>query len=204
MKKLAYKVAAGAVSAALLMGSLAGTVFAADLEITDNGARSVNTITVHEISVCDVEQNNLTLVGAAVSASASTGGNTANGNTGSGVSITTGNASATASNTVTGGSNTAVNPCCCDPVCDEVAPPTAAIRDNGWRSTNTINRTSVGVSDVEQNNATVVLGKVKAKARTGKNKANWNTGGTTTVSTGVATSGATNTVTGGSNTITNP
>ena len=204
MKKLVYKLATGAVSAALLAGSLAGTVFAADLEITDNGAGSVNTISVHEVSVCDVDQNNLTLVGGVVSASASTGGNQANGNTGGNVSVTSGNATATATNTVTGGNNTAVNPCCCDTGCDGASEPSATISDNGRRSRNRIDVAKVSVSDIDQNNATIVFGKVKAKAKTGWNKANGTTNGTTTVLSGVATSTASNTVTGGSNSITNP
>src|SRR3989344_5883102 len=202
---LTKKIAAGVVAGALALATFAPSVFAADLEITDNGARSVNTITVTEVEVCHVEQNNATLSVALVGASASTGGNTANGNTGGNVSVTSGNATATATNTVTGGNSTAVNPCCCDPVCDEAAPTSAVISDNGRRSRNRIDVAKISVSDVDQNNATIVFGKVKAKAKTGWNKANGNTGGgTTTVLSGTATAGATNTVTGGSNSITNP
>ncbi|OGH17752.1 MAG: hypothetical protein A2868_00935 [Candidatus Levybacteria bacterium RIFCSPHIGHO2_01_FULL_40_15b] len=202
---LTKKIAAGVMTGALALATFAPSVFAADLEITDNGAGSVNTISVHDVSVCDVDQNNLTLVGGIVSASASTGGNQANGNTGGNVSVTSGNATATATNTVTGGNNTAVNPCCCDTGCDGASEPSATISDNGRRSRNRIDVAKVSVSDVDQNNATIVFGKVKAKAKTGWNKANGNTGGgTTTVLSGTATAGATNTVTGGSNSITNP
>lgn len=203
MRKFAYKLATGAATAALLAGALAPSVFAADLEITDNGADSDNAINITDVSVCNVEQRNTTLVGAIVGASASTGGNQANGNTGGNVSVASGNATANASLTVTGGNNTAVNPCCCDQ-CEDT-DSTAVISDNGRRSRNRINRTGVKVSNVEQRTFTGVEGFVGARARTGWNRANGNTGGgTTTVMSGRARSNASFFVTGGSNSLTNP
>ena len=194
----------GALATAAAMGLLlTGSALAADIEITDNGAGSQNTVTVTEVSTCTVFQGTETNVIALVSAKASTGGNKAIGNTGGDVTVTSGDATATASLTVTGGSNTATDPCCCKQNCCQeegcASPETVKIADNGALSKNTVTKTKVGTSSVHQAGATNVLAAVKAKARTGKNKALFNTGGTTTVESGVATSDATKVVTGGSN-----
>ena len=204
MQKLYFKLVAG-MGAAIVAGALlAGSTFAADIVIKDNGMGSSNKIVVSNIETCTVVQGSETNVLAAVSASASTGGNSANYNTGGNVTVKSGNASATATMTVTGGSNTATNPCCCEvnPCgCGGTSVPSVVIADNGVFSCNKVKLTNYSSSTVIQGASTNVGANVGAKAKTGKNKAWFNTGGTTNVTSGKATSSATLTVTGGSNTL---
>jgi hypothetical protein len=199
MHNLYYKLAAGAGAAFLATALFAGSAFAADLEIKDNGALSKNTIEVVEVSECTVVQGTETNVMALVGASASTGGNSALFNTGGNTTVQSGNASATATMTVTGGSNTATDPCCCEKDPCEGGGYTAKISDNGAFSWNTIGQASISSSLIVQGSSTNVGAIVGAKAKTGKNKAWFNTGGTTMVKSGSATSSSSLSVSGGSN-----
>lgn len=205
MQKLYFKLATGTGAAILAAALLAGSAYAADLEISDNGADSNNTIEIKQNSCCTVVQTTQTNVLAGVWASASTGGNQANSNTGGDVSVTSGNATATAGVTVIGGSNSATNPCCCQQATCEggdcAHEGSAVISGNGDDSTNKIKITKTGKSTLVQGAGTNVGTLVKAKAKTGKNKANSNTGGTTTVLSGNSTSTSGLTVVGGSNTL---
>ena len=206
MQKVFYKLAAGTGAAILAAALMTGSALAADLEISGNGAGSDNDIIVTEQSCCTVVQSSTTNVGAWVGASAATGGNTASGNTGGDTSITTGDATSTAGVTVTGGSNTATNPCCCqsDPCNGEDCvggEHSVLISGNGFNSDNTVVITKKKKSTVVQETETNVWAGVKAKARTGRNRARNNTGGSTTIDTGAATSDAFVDVTGGSNTL---
>ena len=209
MNKLGYKVS-GAVAAAILWGSLLTPAALADttLEISGNGADSTNTIAVSVSEECKVKQTANTDVLADVTTTASTGGNEASGNTGGSVSITTGDATAVTTITVTGGSNTAINPCCCQGPCPEGNPESShsgVISDNGAGSANTIAVSKSKSSKVKQKANTAVLAVVKTKAKTGKNKANSNTGpGAVTIDTGIANSTTEVTVAGGTNTLLNP
>ena len=202
MHKVVYKLTAGTGAALLAYALMAGSALAADLEIKDNGVGSHNLIVVQESSECTVVQGTETNVLAAVSASASTGGNSASFNTGGNTTITSGNATATATMTVTGGSNTATDPCCCDKnPCDGALAPNVVISDNGAFSHNKVKLTNSSNSTVVQGASTNVGAYVGAKAKTGKNKAWFNTGGTTNITSGSATSGSSLTVSGGSNTL---
>ena len=202
-----YKIGGAVASAVLMLTLLAPTAFAdttdgSTLEISGNGNGSTNTIVVTSTQSCDVEQKANTSVEALVGASSSTGGNTANGNTGGTTEIDTGNATSTATVTVTGGSNTATDPCCCNQECpDGQNPNSALISGNGNNSTNTIIDVSAKSSSIKQKAKTAVGAIVLAKAKTGKNKANNNTGSGTTVKTGNAVSTSGVDVTGGTNTL---
>jgi hypothetical protein len=101
--------------------------------------------------------------------------------------------------TVTGGSNTATDPCCCEKDPCEGGGYTAKISDNGAFSWNTIGQASISSSLIVQGSSTNVGAMVGAKAKTGKNKAWFNTGGTTMVKSGNATSSSSLSVSGGSN-----
>ena len=203
-----YKIGGALASAVLMLTLLAPKAFATDeingstLEISGNGNGSNNTITVVSAQSCDVTQKANTSVEALVGASSDTGGNTANGNTGGTTEIDTGNATSTATVDVTGGSNTATDPCCCNQECpDGQNPNSALISGNGNNSTNTIIDVSAKSSSIKQKAKTAVGAIVLAKAKTGKNKANNNTGSGTTVKTGNAISTSGVDVTGGTNTL---
>jgi hypothetical protein len=168
------------------------TVAFADVtaEISGNGSGSTNTIYIKNKSNCKVYQKNSTAVLTEIESSASTGGNTANGNTGGDVTIDTGNATSTVGVSVEGSTNTASNPCCCQcGQCEsQPAEQTALISGNGESSINTATLIKKKTSDVKQRNRTEVGTGVLSKAKTGRNKAKNNTGGTVDVTTGNAVS----------------
>ncbi|MBI4080393.1 MAG: hypothetical protein HY430_01330 [Candidatus Levybacteria bacterium] len=84
---------------------------------------------------CIISQTNKTKVTTVVNATANSGDNTTNDNTGGNVTITTNPASNTVDVSVTGGSNTATGCGCC---CNGGGDTTAIISGNGQGSTNTI------------------------------------------------------------------
>ena len=189
-KKIRYKIGAGIVAASLLLSSVVTAAFAdVTAEISGNGSGSINSINITNKSKCEVSQKNSTSVLTEIESSASTGGNTASGNTGGGVSIDTGNATSTVEVSVEGGSNTASNPCCCQCQGDShLATGEALISGNGENSINAVSLKNKKTSEVKQKNKTEVLTGVLSKAKTGKNKAKNNTGGTVGVTTGNADS----------------
>lgn len=203
-----YKVGGAVALAVLMLTVLAPKAFAdsidgSGLEISGNGNGSDNTITVVSTQSCDVTQTANTYVEAMVGASSSTGGNTASNNTGGTTAIDTGNATATAIVEVTGGSNTATDPCCCQSPAPISNP--ALISGNGNNTTNTITDVSAKSSSIKQKAKTKVFALVGARAKTGKNKAKNNTGpGDVTIDTGTANSTAELIVTGGTNDLSNP
>jgi len=191
MTKIAYKVGAGIITASLLLSSVATAAFAdVSAEISENGAGSINSIYIKNKSECNVYQKNSTAVLTEIESSASTGSNTANGNTGGDVTIDTGDAASTVGVSVEGSTNTASNPCCCEcGQCEsQPAEQTALISDNGEGSINSVTLKKEKTSKVKQKNKTEVLTGVLSKAKTGKNKAKNNTGGTVEVKTGDADS----------------
>lgn len=204
MSKIAYKVGAGIVTASLLLSSVATSAFAdVAAEISGNGAGSYNSIYIKHKNKCSVYQKNTTEVLTEVESQAHTGGNTANGNTGSDVTIDTGNATSTVGVTVEGGSNIATNPCCCEcQTCDiHLWAQGVVISENGEDSVNSVTVRKKKSSSVKQKNETGVLSAVLSKAKTGKNKAKYNTGGIVDVTTGNAVSIVDVLVTAPSNTL---
>lgn len=186
-------------SVSLVASVLSPVAMAADLEITDNGAHSTNTIVVDTSNTTVVEQSNESAVLTGAFSKATTGGNTANSNTGGGdVTVTSGSATATTAVTVTGSSNTAtVEPCGCSSTL-----PNVTIDNNGAHSTNKVTYKKPNTFVAVQTNASLVGTLAVSKAKTGKNKANKNTGGgNVTVTSGPAVDTTAVTVTGSSNTL---
>lgn len=197
MLNIKSKIAAASASAVILSGVFANGAFAADLQISGNGAGSNNKIEVSSSNETVVEQGNAMIVVTAVSSSANTGGNNASGNTGKGdVTIDTGNATSTVTTTVTGGGNEATLPEGCG--CPDDA--TVKISGNGKNSTNKVKKSKSDSTYVGQGNFLGVGTFVSSKAKTGKNKAKNNTGkGAVDITTGTSNSKVTTTVTGGGN-----
>lgn len=204
MNMLIRKIATGATSVSLL-GSIFTIPAFADIQITDNGAHSTSTVSVTVEKNCEVKQKNKTYVESLIDSKASTGGNSANHNTGSSVLVDTGNATSSVGIAVDGGSNTATNPCCCQcDRCDGVGPTSlhdVLISGNGHGSSNHATVSKTKSSYVYQKNKTRVLTLVSSRAKTGKNSASGNTdgGGTVDVKTGNAVSTADVVVTAPSN-----
>lgn len=206
MNKLILRLATSAATTALVLGSFAGPAFAvtpADgitVDVSGNGSGSINGVDVTQSSTVVVSQSNAVDADIYAKTKANTGGNQASGNTGSGgVTITTGDADATTSIAVTGGSNTATVPCKC--ICNK-GPVDVTVSGNGNDS---INGTSVDSSSTfvaNQGNSLKAKIKAKTKAKTGNNIANNNTGGGTVgIGTGAATSVTGVGITGPTNTL---
>lgn len=195
MKKLGYSLATACATLGLL--ATAGIAFAdTSAEISGNGAESNNTIIIKHKCETVVDQTNKTKVNTEVTANANTGGNSASSNTGGDVTIDTGNASNTVTVDVTGGSNSASLPsdqCCCQSTTDTL------ISGNGEGSTNLVKVKSKKSTVVSQYAKTKVKAKASVKAKTGKNIADDNTGGTVDVTTGNGTNTVGVTVSGGGN-----
>ena len=175
------------------------------ITVQGNGEQSVNTVVVSGTggSKTTVVQENVTVNHSVVLAESSTGGNTIKGTTGDGGnSITTGDATASASNTVLGGNNdaTVAGGCC-------AGDTTVTIKDNGEKSVNTV---IIGGKEGKPADPTITQGTetancstVGAAAGTGDNKIVSTTGdGANTIATGGAASDASNLVSGGANTAT--
>lgn len=195
MKKIGYSLATAAATLGFL--ATAGMAFAdTTADISGNGVDSTNTIIIKNKCENVIDQTNKTKVNTEVTASANTGGNSASSNTGGDVTIDTGNASNTVTVDVTGGSNTATVPsdqCCCQSTTDTI------ISGNGDGSTNYVKVKSKKLSVVTQYSKTKVKTKTWLKAKTGKNIADDNTGGSVDVTTGNADNTVDVTVTGGGN-----
>lgn len=190
--KLQYRIATATASAALVFNLLAPAAFADTIvTIQDNGVKSNNTANVTNTNTVEVNQSNNLTVAVNITANANSGGNKANDNTGGDVSITTGDADATAGLTVTGGVNVAnVNSCGC------TDNTTVTVKGNGKKTNNKSIVNNTNTVDANQTSNAVVAGSIKAKSKTGKNKSSGNTNGTVAVNTGNSSSNTTVDVTG--------
>ncbi|EKD64478.1 MAG: hypothetical protein ACD_50C00377G0004 [uncultured bacterium] len=193
------KITAGVVGGLFLTSLIAASAFAdTTSEISGNGAGSINSIYIKNKSNCDVSQKNKTTVLTEVVSKANSGGNNANGNTGGDVTIDTGNASSEVLVSVEGGSNEATDPCCCG---SNDSSHEALISGNGRHSINSVTLKNKKSSEIKQKNKTEVLTAILSKAKTGKNRANYNTDGSVEVKTGDADSLVDVSVSSSSNTL---
>ncbi|MEK7168462.1 MAG: hypothetical protein AAB778_00445 [Patescibacteria group bacterium] len=186
-KAVISAVAAGSL---LLNGFL--PVFASTILITGNGSSSENEVEVDLTRTTSVTQTNNANVTNNVSATSSTGSNEAEDNTGGDVSIDTGDAETDVSVTNTLNQNAASVDCCGANDFD------VEISGNGADSENEVeldlnhkrgdDPTAVLVN---QSNNAGVDNIVDAKAKTGKNEAEDNTGGNVSIETGSATTSVT-------------
>jgi len=161
-------------------------------------------INVHMSSNCTVHQTNTTSVGTTVSATSSTGDNHANENTGGDVTVMSGDASTAVSVSVSGGTNEATDPCCaCALTSLDVVDPNGGndISGNGADTTNKVKVKLSADKKVKQKNTTSVSTVLSAKSKTGKNKANKNTGSGVEVTSGGADTMVDVTVDSSSNTL---
>jgi hypothetical protein len=184
-RRFVTALATGALLANTVLPAFAGTT----IEISGNGADSKNKAEVDIDQSTYVEQSNQADIDNHVYAKADSGDNDANRNTGGGVSVDTGDASTTVSVSNQANSNVADVDCCGTGDVDVL------ISGNGDSSRNRVN---LDVNDdpetgtlVVQKNSADIDNDVKAKAETGDNDANRNTGGDVSIMTGMATTGVT-------------
>lgn len=175
--RLTTAIATGAV----LLNALAPVAFAQDVTITGNGATSQNTVNSTSASNTTVSQNNTATVNNVVTSNATTGGNSADFNTGGNTTVKSGNATNNVGVSNALNLNKASVDCC-------AAGNTAnvTISDNGATSINTANVTNVNNTTLGQSNNAVVSNVVTANSTTGGNSASFNTGGDTAVVSGNA------------------
>lgn len=197
--QLKYRVASTIAAGSLLASIFAPSALAnGDIEISGNGKDSNNSVVVTSSSNCSVKQKNYTTVELEIASVANSGGNKANSNTGGDVSIDTGKATSEVTVGVTGGSNEATDPCCCQ---EAIPAQDVTIKGNGDKTTNTAVVTSSKSSKVKQKNSTFLGAAILSKAKSGKNKSNSNTGGSVGITTDDAKSTVDVTVDAPSNTL---
>lgn len=179
--QITKKIAAGLVSASLLFNMVTPAFAATSLEISGNGADSENATNVSVSQNTVVSQTNEANISNDVNADANTGGNSANRNTGGGVTVDTGDAKTLVGITNTANSNSAeVENCNCETDAEVL------ISGNGAGSKNQAGLGLVSTTVVAQDNDADIDNKVNADATTGDNKANRNTGGDVEITTGNA------------------
>lgn len=146
-------------------------VSAEQIVIESNGSGSSNEVNVTVQSETTVEQTNNVEITNNVDASANTGNNEANNNTGENTTIETGDAEVNVDITNVGNSNTVNQDCC-----TAQTPGTVSISGNGAGSVNNTNITNTYQTNVSIANNASVTNNVNGKAVTGKNSANGNLG----------------------------
>ena len=167
------------ITAILLVFFQSAVMFARaeEIAVSGNGSGSVNEVSVQNIQTTTITQTNNADVTNNVDTSADTGGNTANGNTGSDVGITTGDASQNIEIENSLNFSSVDVPCCPSDI-------SAEISGNGSDSTNEIaigSETQTNISITQNAN---VENNVSGSANTGDNSANDNTGGSVLIDTG--------------------
>lgn len=192
--KIAGGIATGVVIAATILPAGA---FASTVTVHGNGVGSSNTVVLSNSNTSSTKQVNKTAVVNLTGVFQNTGNNKANGNTGGGaVSVTSGSAMSTVTNTTTAGANINTSPCGCVSAPDD----SVTISGNGKNSSNTVVLGSSNSSFTTQVNKTLVVNGTFVLQNTGGNTANGNTGGgAVSVTSGGATSSVTNTTTAGLN-----
>jgi hypothetical protein len=182
MTKLQKTFASTVASGALLLNAAMPLLATTTIEISGNGAMTVNGVEVNQTTTTQVNQDNTAIVNNTVNTDANTGGNNTSFNTGGDVAVATGNAVTGVSIDNNLNSNTAVVECC------EVGSTDVNISGNGAFTTNYAVVDQKTVVKVDQDNKAVVKNNVNSELTTGKNKAGMNTGGDVTVMTGHAIS----------------
>jgi hypothetical protein len=174
-KMIKRTITTGIATAAIMFGTIAPAAFAdSSFVISGNGSRSQNSITSDTSNTMIVSQSNDTRVNNDVSVSNDTGGNSASGNTGGGVSLRSGDASADVIIHNMAGSNVADigNSCGC-----ESGNVDAIIAGNGSRSDNSIDTSNNHYFLLNQQTNTDFDNNVDIDNSTGNNDVSDNTGG---------------------------
>ena len=183
MKKFAKGAAAAVAAASILLNTALPVLAGTTLEISGNGSDTTNKAYVDVDQTTSVDQSNTANIENNVHASADSGKNDANRNTGGSVLVDTGNASTTVGVTNTVNNNVAEVACCEGDV-------DVLISENGDDSYNKVdldvNQSRDSGTWVTQTNRADIDNDVYADSNTGKNDANRNTGGTVSIDTGNA------------------
>lgn len=189
MNKLQKKAASAIAVGALLVNSVLPVFAGTTIVISGNGADSYNKAEVEQNQTTVVNQSNEANIQNNVNASANSGKNDANRNTGGSVSVDTGNASTSVGVANSVNTNEASVACCQGDV-------DVLISGNGADSKNKVElelnqkehrRSPQPGTYISQENEANIKNYVDADSNTGKNDANRNTNGDVSVTTGKAT-----------------
>jgi len=176
-KRFITAIATGAV----LVSALAPLANADTVTVTGNGALSGSVVNVTNSSNTVVNQTNNANISNNINTNASTGGNSSNFNTGGNSTISTGNASTNVTVNNAANSNQATVSCGCDNSGTDVN-----VTGNGAESENGVNANNANQVFLNQNNDANYKNNVTANATTGSNDSSYNTGGSSVVVTGNA------------------
>jgi hypothetical protein len=175
-KKFASAIAAAALLVNTTLPAFAGTT----IVLSGNGVDTDNDAVVELNHATVVQQTNEADISNNVDVSANTGDNAASRNTGGDVEISTGNSSANVAVSNAANSNVADVDGCCDYGADVL------IEGNGDNSDNTADLKVSNTTVLTQWNEAKVKNDVDVDANTGFNRANRNTGGDVSITTGNA------------------
>jgi len=177
-KRIITAIATGAV----LVNAMAPLALAdTSLTVSGNGAFSNNAVNVTNESNTVVNQTNNANITNNIKSDASTGGNSSNYNTGGNSTVNTGAASSNVNVTNAANLNEANVSCGCDNGATSVN-----VTGNGAYSDNGVGVTNANEVFLNQNNNANFNNNVTANSSTGKNDSSFNTGGSTVVNTGAA------------------
>lgn len=183
-KRITTAIATGAVLAnALAPVALAQTP--GTITVSDNGAFSDSNVKVSNDSTVKVNQTNDANIVNKVNSNASTGGNSANFNTGGDTYVQSGPATSKTTVNNAANLNQASLPSCGS--CEGSAA-NVTVSGNGGYSDNTVNLDNDKKVFLNQNNDANVKNYIDANASTGGNESKFNTGGATAVIAGAAKS----------------
>lgn len=195
MLSLKSKFLAGLATATMAASLFGGAAFAnTKVTVSHNGAFSHNFTGVHSNTFSVKSQNNDSFNGNFVYSNVDSGGNHSSFNTKGSNTVTSGLASSTVNITNNGDKNTAsTTDCGCGNQNTNVD-----VSGNGAFSSNGVFVSSNNASFVHQSNTSTNINAVGSSANSGDNSSSFNTGGSTTVTGGSATS--TVNITNGGNT----
>ena len=166
-------------SAVLVAASFLTPALALDVTISGNGASSESEVEVKHESDVDVDQSNVADIDNDVDIDQDTGGNKADWNTGGDVSVESGDASSDVTISNIANANTAEVSACCPGGDVEVT-----IKDNGAFSDNKVELKNDSDVDLDQDNDADFDNDVDVDQDSGDNKANNNTNGDVSVTSG--------------------
>lgn len=177
-KSLASAIATGA----LFVNSVLPAFASVSLEVSGNGADSVNTAASSVTTTTSVVQSNTANISNNVNADASSGGNRVDDTTSGDVTVRTGDARVAVGQNNTVNANVAnVDGCCQNTNADVL------VAGNGADSSNAVSLGLSNTTAVFQDNVANINNNVDADARTGRNNVDGTTGGDVLVDTGDAT-----------------
>ncbi|SRR6266568_2232522 len=181
-KRIITAIATGAV----LVNAMAPLALADTVTVSGNGALSNNAVNVTNTQATVVNQTNNANITNNVNSSASTGGNSSNFNTGGNSTINAGAASSVVNVTNAANLNKANISCGCSN-----SGATVNVTGNGAESNNGVGVNNANTVFLNQNNTSNFDNDINATASTGKNDSSFNTGGSSVIVTGNATTNVT-------------